>query len=62
MHNLFEHLPERLNWKQACGLLMCKKDKFYAMINQGKLTAYRVGAKGLWVSKVECLRLIEKAE
>lgn len=53
-----EQLPERLNWKQACELLGCKKDKFYTLVRQGKLKACRVGKRGLWVSREECVRLM----
>jgi len=48
----------RLNWKQACELLGCGKDKFYELIRSGRLPAYRAGKRGLWVKREDVERLV----
>lgn len=48
----------RLNWKQACEILGCGKDKFYELIRSGRLPAYRAGKRGLWVKKEDVERLV----
>lgn len=53
---------KRLNWKQACELLGCGKDKFYEFIGSGELPAYRAGRKGLWVREEDVHKLIEPVE
>lgn len=51
-------LSERLNWKQACEVLGCGKTKLYALIRNGKLPSYRVGARGMYVLRTDCKRLM----
>lgn len=53
---------KRLNWRQACELLGCKKTFFYALIRSGRLPAYRVAGskRSLWVYEEDCLRLQNK--
>lgn len=53
-----DHLPERLNWKQACELLGCKKDTFYRLIREGTIQAYGVGKRCRWFNRAECERFI----
>ena len=50
---------KRLNWRQACELLGCGRNRFYELIRKGHLPAYRmVGTKkGLWVYEKDCLTL-----
>lgn len=52
----------KLNWKQACLLLDCKKDKFYELIRTGRLPATRVGKRGLRVKENDVMALIETVE
>lgn len=58
-----EQPPEgkRLNWKQACQLLGCKKTHFYKLVNSGRLRAFRIGEskRGLWVYEADCLKLLQ---
>lgn len=50
---------KKLNWRQACAILGCGRNRFYDLIRQGHLPAYRFpGAKkGLWVYEKDCLAL-----
>lgn len=50
---------KRLNWRQACELLGCKKSFFYALVRDGRLPAYRLDGckRSLWVYEEDCLRL-----
>lgn len=52
----------KLNWKQACTLLDCKKDKFYELIRIGRLPATRVGERGIRVKESDVLRLVRPLE
>ena len=52
----------KLNWRQACTTMGCGKDKFYELIRTGRLKAYRVGERGLWVKEDDVQRLIEPIE
>lgn len=60
-------MPEtrrRLNWKQACEILGCKKTRFYELVNSGKLRGFRVGGgkRNLWVYEQDCLALISQVK
>ncbi|MGD9661647.1 MAG: hypothetical protein AB7U63_10270 [Porticoccaceae bacterium] len=50
----------RLNWRQACEILGCKKDRFYVLVRSGALPGYRVqgSARGLWVYENDCRALV----
>lgn len=52
----------KLNWKQACAVLGCKKSRFYELVKKGEITAYRVGdgKQGMWVLESDCRALIKK--
>lgn len=52
----------RLNWRQACRVIGCGKTQFYALVNSGKLPAYRPeGCKrGLWVYEADVAACIKK--
>lgn len=52
----------KLNWRQACVIMGCGKDKFYELIRMGKLPATRVGQRGLRVREADVLRLVEPIE
>lgn len=52
---------ERLNWKQACELLGCKKTKFYLLIKNNTLRAYKTGKRGLWVRREDCEKLLQSS-
>ena len=54
----------KLNWRQACVLIGCGKTQFYALVESGRLPAYRPeGCKrGLWVYEADvtaCIRQVE---
>lgn len=55
-----DHSRKRLNWREACILLRCGKDRFYALIRDGILPAWHIeGTKGsIWVYEDDCLKLI----
>lgn len=53
-----ENRGQRLNWQQACQILGCGKTQFYRLVNAGRLTAYRVGHRGLWVYEADCRNLV----
>lgn len=49
----------KLNWREACALLGCKKSHFYNLINSGKLPAIRTGEiKGVRVLEEDCIRYL----
>ena len=50
----------RLNWQQACEILGCGKNRFYALVSTGALPAYKImGSKrGLWVYESDCGALV----
>lgn len=54
----------RLNWRQACECLGCRKTCFYGLIRKGKLTAYGVSGskRGLWVYEKDCQELLRPIE
>lgn len=52
----------KLNWRQACVAMGCGKDKFYELIRVGRLPAYRVGKRGLWVKEEDVRRIIEPVD
>jgi excisionase family DNA binding protein len=53
----------KLNHRQACAILGCKKSQFYRLIKKGELAAYRAGSgqRGMWVLEFDCLALVKKA-
>ena len=57
-----DNLPERLNWKQACELLGCKKDTFYRLIREDRLKAYGVGKRCRWVMRSDCEAFLDAGE
>lgn len=45
----------KLNWRQACAKLGCKKSHFYNLVNSGRLPAQRHGElRGIWVYEEDC--------
>ena len=50
---------KKLNWQQACQILGCGKTRFYQLINNGELPAFRVGKRGLWVREEDCRSLVQ---
>ena len=41
---------KKLNWREACEVLGCKKSHFYNLVNSGRMPAHRHGAlRGVWV-------------
>lgn len=57
-----EQIEKKLNWREACALLGCGRNRFYAMIREGLLPAYRLRGKknGLWVYEKDCIALKER--
>lgn len=55
-----ENRGQRLNWQQACQILGCGKTQFYRLVNDGRLAAYRVGHRGLWVYEADCRNLVAR--
>ena len=64
MSNIAENQGRRLNWRQACDILGCRRTRFYALVRSGRLPAYRTqGSKrGMWVYEADCLALVERVE
>lgn len=54
----FDELPERLNWRQACGLLGCTKSTLYRMAREGVLPAYGVGRRCRWYLRRDCEKIL----
>ncbi len=52
---------QRLNWRQACEILGCGKNRFYRLVRTGKLPAYRLagGRRDMWVYESDCRSLVE---
>lgn len=50
----------RLNWRQACEILDCGKNRFYALVRSGVLPAYKIQGfeRGLWVYESDCRALM----
>lgn len=56
-----ENRGRKLNYKEACAMIGCKKTYFYWLIMTGALPAYRVGARrGVWVYEEDCRNLLKK--
>lgn len=53
---------QKLNWQQACSIIGCGRNRFYRLIRNGVLPAYRIKGlkRGLWVYEKDCLALVEK--
>ena len=50
-----EEKGRKLNWRQACARLGCKKSHFYNLVNSGRLPAQRHGElRGIWVYEEDC--------
>lgn len=50
-----EEKGRKLNWRQACALLGCKKSHFYNLVNSGRIPAQRHGEmRGIWVYEGDC--------
>ena len=56
-----EDRGRKLNWLEACAMLRCGRTKFYNLIEQGILPAYRYEgmARGLWVYEADVKNLIK---
>lgn len=54
----------KLNWRQACALLGCGRNRFYALIREGYLPAWRLPGmkKGLWVYEDDCRKLAKRVD
>lgn len=52
----------KLNWRQACDVIGCSRNRFYNLVRNGFLPAYRLRGvkKGLWVYEKDCIALVEK--
>lgn len=51
---------KKLNWREACALLGCKKSHFYNLVNSGQIPAQRFGAiRGVWVYERDCLQYLD---
>lgn len=51
---------KKLNWREACSLLGCKKSHFYNLVNSGRLPSARHGAmRGVWVYEKDCLEYLD---
>lgn len=45
---------KKLNWRQACEILGCKKSHFYNLVNSGQIPAQKHGVlRGVWVYQKE---------
>ena len=62
MDKIRESKGQRLNWRQACGILGCGRTRFYALVKSGRLPAYRTqgGKRGMWVYDADCRALVER--
>lgn len=50
---------KKLNWREACALLGCKKSHFYNLVNSGKIPAVRTGeVKGVRVLESDCVKYL----
>lgn len=50
---------KKLNWREACALLGCKKSHFYNLVNSGKIPAVRTGEiKGVRVLESDCMKYL----
>lgn len=58
-----EEKGRKLDWREACALLGCKKSHFYNLVNSGILPAIRIGRiKGLRVYEADCLAYVCQLE
>lgn len=61
-----EEKGRKLNWRQACAKLGCKKSHFYNLVNSGRIPAQRYGElRGIWVYEKDCetyLRILKNPE
>lgn len=56
-----EDKRRKLNWLEACAILNCGRTKFYSLVEQGILPAYRNAgsSRGLWVYEEDVRNLIQ---
>ena len=60
MENNNSASEKKLNWREACALLGCKKSHFYNLVNSGKIPAIRTGAiKGIRVFESDCMKYLQ---
>lgn len=59
-----EDRGRKLNWRQACQIMGCSKQRFYRLVREGALPAFRAfGTKrGLWVWEKDVQNLIESVD
>lgn len=58
-----EEKGRKLDWREACALLGCKKSHFYNLVNSGMLPAIRIGRiKGLRVYEADCFAYVRQLE
>lgn len=55
-----QHEKSRLNWKEACEILGCKKSMLYRLVEKGTLSAYGVGRRNRWYKRAECIKCLEE--
>ena len=56
MEHVSADSEKKLNWREACALLGCKKSHFYNLVNSGKIPAIRTGEiKGVRVLESDCM-------
>lgn len=59
MENHNSDSKKKLNWREACALLGCKKSHFYNLVNSGKIPAIRTGEiKGVRVLESDCMKYL----
>lgn len=59
MENNNSDTQKKLNWREACALLGCKKSHFYNLVNSGKIPAVRTGeVKGVRVLESDCVKYL----
>ena len=58
-----EQIEKKLNWKEACELLGCKKSHFYNLVHTGKIPGYKFGmTRGVWVYEKDCLAYLNSRQ
>ncbi len=54
---------KKLNWREACAILGCKKSHFYNLINSGRIPVQRHGcSRGVWVYEKDCLNYLRSCQ
>ncbi len=63
MENNNSASEKKLNWREACAILGCKKSHFYNLINSGRIPAQRHGSlRGVWVYEKDCLNYLRSCQ